>query len=48
MQAQEQIFINKLEIRQNLNQIIILGQDRVFLTFSLSFFIDICFRQKFF
>ena len=30
MQAPEQIFINKLESRQNLDQIIILGQNRFF------------------
>ena len=47
MQAQKQIFINKLESRQNLNQIIILRQNRFFFTFSLSF-IDIWFRQKYF
>ena len=30
MQAQKQIFNNKLESRQNLNQIITLGQNRFF------------------
>ena len=47
MQAQEQIFIGQLKSRQNLNQIIILRQNKFFFTFSLSF-IDIWFRQKYF
>ena len=44
MQAQKQIFINKLENRQNLNQIIILVQNR-FSIFSLSF-VDTWFKFK--
>ena len=43
MQAQEQILINKLESRQNLNQIITLGQNRFFdffIEFLLIFGLD--------
>ena len=50
MQAQEQIFINKLEIRQNLNQIITLGQNRFFdffIEFLLIFGLDKFFLDSF-
>ena len=49
MQAQKQILINKLESRQNLNQIITLGQNRFFdffIEFLLIFGLEKFFFRK--
>ena len=47
MQAQEQIFINKMESRQNLNQIIRLGQNRFF-DFFIEFLLIFGLEKNFF